>query len=229
MPGVWARSQSIAAGSPGARSRSHARPSSVGARLKPLLARVGARVRVDGAEQQEHRRAGRPHRPCPARQPRPRPQQRACRGDGQQHPRLVAELEDGVHAVEVAAVERVAHVDQLRRQHADQATGDEQPEEALGRVEPAGDERPERDREQGGDRDRAGEVGGRQQRPGEDRRHDAPHERAQRPLGGEHAGGESSRDHPGEDAVEQRLVADERRRTSVARPPIRSPSRPGRS
>ena len=92
-----------------------------------VRARIGARDRIDGRRQHDGGRGGGEDA---AGTP---PGERADPRQAEQQPGLVAELEDGVHAVERTAVELVAHVQQLGPEQARQAAGHEQPDGALRR------------------------------------------------------------------------------------------------
>ena len=129
-------------------------------------------------------------------------------GEREQQPRLVAELEDRVHAVEVAAVERVLDVDDLRDQQAQQPAGDQQPDEALdGRARGRRTPRRGRHRAAATSRRDRGEVGGGQQRAGEQRRRRAPARGAPRVARAREPHAVGGRHEVGEQPVERAVVA----------------------
>ena len=140
----------MASTSPGARSRSQPRPSSVGARSKPPLRAYVPAIGIDERAGEGHGRDPAHQQPGgAARQPRPPPGERADPRDAEEHPRLVVELEDRVHAEQRTAVELVAHVEQLRAEQARDAGGDEHPHRAQRGRHVAVRRRPRRPRRAG--------------------------------------------------------------------------------
>ena len=136
------------------------------------------------------------------------PGQRADPRQAEQQPGLEAELEDGVHAVQRAAVELVAHVQQLGAEQARQATGHEQPHGALRRRR--GEDRIQRHGEQDGQQPRRGVPergqGARRQQTGRDR----PRAAREREAG------------------EERERAEPQRQVDESRPVLDQPDPPGR-